>query len=129
MANLLIDPVRETLTSGAVVNGAASALGISPAAASKALAAGGGVVLAALAGKARDPAAVDELYTMIQDPVLASPALEDPTRLLGTVPEAARARDLGDRLTSGLFGNRTTDLIGALSRHAGVSTTAASSLM
>ncbi|MFZ6183437.1 OmpA family protein [Nannocystis pusilla] len=125
----LTDTVRDALTSGGIVNGAASALGISSASASKGLAAAGSAMLAGLANKARDPLALGEFFNMAQDPALTSSALDDPARLLSGAAEATRARDLGTRLTSSLFGGRTEDVVGGLARHAGIGSTAAASLM
>jgi len=125
----LTDTVRDALTSGGIVNGAASALGISAASASKGLGAAGSAMLAGLANKARDPLALGEFFNMVQDPALGSSTLDDPARLLSGAAEATRARDLGSRLMSSLFGGRTDDVIGGLARHAGIGNTAAASLM
>ncbi|WAS98130.1 OmpA family protein [Nannocystis punicea] len=125
----LTDTVRDALTSGGIVNGAASALGISAASASKAMGAAGSVMLAGLANKARDPLALGEFFNMVQDPALSSATLDDPARLLSGAPEATRARELGSRFTSSLFGGRTDDVVAGLARHSGVGTTAAASLM
>lgn len=125
----LTDTVRDALTSGGIVNGAASALGISAASASKGLGTAGAVMLAGLANKARDPLALGEFFNMAQDPALSSSALDDPSRLLSGSSEATRARDLGSRLMSSLFGGRTDDVIGGLARHAGIGNSAAGSLM
>ncbi|PCC67061.1 Outer membrane protein OmpA [Nannocystis exedens] len=125
----LTDTVRDALTSGGIVNGAASALGISSAAATKGLGAAGSAMLAGLTNKARDPLLLGEFFNMAQDPALASPALDDPARLLSGAAEATRARDLGSRLMSSLFGGRTDDVISGLARHAGLGTPAAASLM
>src|SRR5690606_32820087 len=125
----LTDTVRDALTSSGIVNGAASALGISAAAASKGLDAAGATLLAGLANKAQDPLALGELFNMAQDPALISPLLDDPTRLLGPAAEAARARDLGSRLTSHLCSGRTGEVSEALARHAGIAPDSASSLL
>ncbi|MDC0719228.1 OmpA family protein [Nannocystis bainbridge] len=125
----LTDTVRDALTSGGIVHGAASALGISAASASKAMGAAGSAMLAALTNKARDPLALGEVFDMVQDPALGSAALDDPARLLGGTAEAVRARELGTHAISTLFGGRTDDIIAALARHADVGTTAAASLM
>lgn len=125
----LTDTVRDALTSGGIVNGAASALGISASSASKGLGAAGSAMLAGLANKARDPLALGEFFNMAQDPALASSTLDDPARLLSGAAEATRARDLGSRLMSSLFGGRTDDVVSGLARHAGIGNTAAASLM
>ena len=125
----LIDTVRDALTSGGIVNGAASALGVSPSTATRALSGAGSAVLGGLANKARDPLALGEFFNMAQDPALASPTLDDPGRLLSADPEATRARDLGSRLMAGLFGGRTDDVVNSLGRHAGLNTTTAASMM
>ncbi|MCY1062603.1 OmpA family protein [Nannocystis sp. SCPEA4] len=125
----LTDTVRDALTSGGIVNGAASALGISSAAASKGLAAAGTAMLAGLANKARDPLALGEFFNMVQDPALSSSTLDDPARLLSGAAEATRARDLGSRVMSSLFGGRTDDVVGGLARHVGIGNTAAAALM
>src|SRR5690606_36865707 len=125
----LIDTVQDALTSGGIVNGAASTLGIPPAAAAKGLGGAGSTMLAALANRATDPLALGEFFNLVQAPALAGPSLDDPSRLLSGAAEGTRAGELGHQLTTSLFGGRTDEFTAALARHAAIDESAARSLI
>ena len=127
MANSMLDAITQLVTPS-LTSEIGAMEGESQSAVTKGFAAAIPAVLGLVTSRANDPGFVSQLFALANDPN-CSTLLDDPDRLMDQVTSPVRNGGPVDRFSSMILGANRDRLVDTITRFAGVSTTAASSIL
>jgi len=128
MTTNLLDSCKGLLTPE-LLGAAASRLGESEGAVSKALGAACPLILSGLAQKSNDPGTMGQIINLLTNRANDPGVLSNPKSVLSSDPSTSPLTELGSNLLSLLFGKDVGSITAWLSEYAGLKRTSASSLL
>src|SRR5262249_9645843 len=128
MTTNLLDACKGLLTPE-LLGAAASRLGESEGAVSKALGAACPLILSGLAQKSNDPGTMGQIINLLTNRANDPGVLSNPKSVLSSDPSTSPLTELGSNLLSLLFGKDVGSITAWLSEYAGLKRTSASSLL